>query len=270
MSYYGDIAEDASFQFVFTSRQFSTGTPFTLAGAPVLSCYETDSLVQTTTGITLTVDYDGVTGFNKVAVDTTDAFYEAGKDYMIVITTGTVDSVSVVGEVVGEFSIENRYMRGTNAAYTGTPPTAGAIADQVWDEVQSAHTTGGTFGEIATEIANILTDTGTTIPNTLSSITTNIDGVQGATVTKNAAYSNFVFPMRLSSDHYSAATAKTVTGERSIDGAAFASVTGTITEISDGFYQFDAVAADTNGDTVTWKFSATDCDDTSVTFKTST
>lgn len=32
-------------------------------------------------------------------------------------------------------------------AYTGTPPTAAAIADAVWDEVQSGHTTSGTFGK---------------------------------------------------------------------------------------------------------------------------
>ncbi len=38
-------------------------------------------------------------------------------------------------------------------------PTAAAIADAVWDELQSAHTGAGTFGEIATEIGNILTDT---------------------------------------------------------------------------------------------------------------
>lgn len=38
-------------------------------------------------------------------------------------------------------------------------PTAAAIADAVWDELQSAHVTVGSFGEIATEIASILADT---------------------------------------------------------------------------------------------------------------
>lgn len=108
----------------------------------------------------------------------------------------------------------------------------------------------------------ILTDTGTTIPGLISNL-------QGATVTKNAAFSDFEFVMKLTSDHYTAATSKTVTGERSIDGGAFASVSGTIAEVSAGVYQFDALAADTNGDSICWKFSATDCDDTIVTFKTS-
>ena len=45
-----------------------------------------------------------------------DAFYATGEDYSIVITTGTVGGVSVVGYVVGTFSIQNRYTRGTDSA----------------------------------------------------------------------------------------------------------------------------------------------------------
>lgn len=87
-------------------------------------------------------------------------------------------------------------------------------------------------------------------------------------VVKNAALSNFEFPMVLTSDHYTAATGLTVTGERSIDGGAFVAVSGSIAEVSDGVYQFDALAADTNGDVITWKFSSATADDTVVTIKT--
>lgn len=38
-------------------------------------------------------------------------------------------------------------------------PTAATVAAAVWDALQTAHTTGGSFGEIATEIASILADT---------------------------------------------------------------------------------------------------------------
>jgi len=37
--------------------------------------------------------------------------------------------------------------RGTDSANTTTPPTAGAVADAVWDEARSGHVTTGTFGE---------------------------------------------------------------------------------------------------------------------------
>jgi hypothetical protein len=46
-------------------------------------------------------------------------------------------------------------MVGTDGANTTTPPTVGAIADQVWDEAQADHVTVGTFGIIASEIAAI-------------------------------------------------------------------------------------------------------------------
>lgn len=111
---------------------------------------------------------------------------------------------------------------------------------------------------VKAETAAILTDTGTTLPALIDDLA----------VKKNATFSNFEFLMVLTSDHITPATGLTVTGQRSIDGAAFAGVTGTIAEVSNGIYQFDAVAADTNGDVITWRFSSATADDTFVTFKT--
>lgn len=95
-----------TFYFKFTTRDFDTGAPQTLGGTPVISAYEDANLTQITAGITLTVDYDSVTGLNHVAVVATGANgYEDGKYYAFVITTGTVDGVSVVGETVHEIVI---------------------------------------------------------------------------------------------------------------------------------------------------------------------
>ncbi len=91
---------------MFTTRAFATGIPTVLAGTPVVSAYENDSATQITAGITLGVSHDSVVGMNLLTIVATGANgYEAGKDYNMVITTGTVDSVSVVGEVVGTFSL---------------------------------------------------------------------------------------------------------------------------------------------------------------------
>ena len=91
----------------FTTRAFATGIPTTLAGTPVVSVYENDSVTQITAGITLTADFDSVTGLNHLTIVLTGANgFEANKNYQAVITTGTVGGVSVVGEVVLEFSIE--------------------------------------------------------------------------------------------------------------------------------------------------------------------
>lgn len=101
-----DVTLEDTFYTKFTSRQFSTGAPFTLAGTPVVSAYEDANLTQITAGVTLTADYDSVTGLNHLAIVATAANgFENGKTYSLVITTGTVDSVSAVGEIVGEFTI---------------------------------------------------------------------------------------------------------------------------------------------------------------------
>lgn len=135
-----DITLADTFFAAFTTRAFATGIPTVLAGTPVVSAYEDAGLTQITAGITLGVDHDGVVGLNMLTVVATGANgYEAGKDYALVITTGTVGGVSVVGEVVAEFSI------GRSAA-----------------AVDLANGTDG-LGAIKTDTAAILVDTGTTL-----------------------------------------------------------------------------------------------------------
>jgi len=91
---------------MFTTRAFATGIPTVLSGSPVISAYENDSATQITAGITLGVSHDSVVGMNLLTIVATGANgYEAGKDYNLVVTTGTVGGVSVVGEVVGTFSL---------------------------------------------------------------------------------------------------------------------------------------------------------------------
>jgi hypothetical protein len=103
----GDFDPGAVVYFKFTTQRPSTGAPFTLAGTPALSVYKDNSTTQSTTGVTLTADFDSVTGLNHVAIDTSadGTFYVAGSFFDVVITTGTVDSVSAVGFVVGRFTL---------------------------------------------------------------------------------------------------------------------------------------------------------------------
>jgi hypothetical protein len=106
--YLGDFSAADVIDFKFTTFRPSTGAPFTLAGSPVVSVYKDNDLTQTTTGVALTVDFDSVTGLNHVRVTTTDAFYANGSEFECVITTGTVDSVSVVGSCVGRFTLRSQ------------------------------------------------------------------------------------------------------------------------------------------------------------------
>lgn len=494
MSGIPDFPLGQTIDFKFTTRAFATGIPTTLAGTPVVDIYEDNSLTQITTAETLTVDFDGVTGLNNLrVVATAGNGFGAGQSYAAVITTGTVGGVSVVGEVVAQFTIERsaalavtgdlddaaaagdpsttetimqyvkqivntlegttgiptypaaadpannvslaeairairddvtglagaamrgtdnaalasvvgaltdvaaagdpttadtlmQYvkqlintlegtagipvypasadpannvslaeairairddvtglagaaMRGTDGAYTGTPPTVVQIADGVWDEdIVAAHGTASTAGlllrvlgaaistrannatlnallgvadtagtdlpeQVWAETARILTantnfndldaagiraalgmaaadmdtqlggiqsdtdDIQTRLPAALVSgrMDADVGAIQSGVVTTianailpepNVALSNIVFIFRDSSGT-PVTGASGIAGARSIDGAAEAAVSGTIAEISNGMYQFDALAADMNGGKITFRFSAT-------------
>ena len=55
-----------------------------------MSVFKDSNLTQDTAGVTLTTNYDGVTGLNFVSISTSTAFYVDGSSYECVITTGTV------------------------------------------------------------------------------------------------------------------------------------------------------------------------------------
>lgn len=127
----GDFDASAVIYGKFTTRRFSTGAPYALAGTPALSVYKDNSTTQSTTGVTLTTDFDTVTGLNHFAIDTSadGTFYSAGSFFDVVITTGTVDSVSVVGEVVASFTIrKNSALKPATAGRTLVVDAAG-LAD---------------------------------------------------------------------------------------------------------------------------------------------
>lgn len=106
----GDIAAGRTIRRYFNTVNPSTGAPITLAGTPAVSVYKDGGLVESAAGVTLTVDFDARTGMHVVAIDTSadGVFYAAGSEYHIVLTAGTVGGVSVVGRVIGHFTISNR------------------------------------------------------------------------------------------------------------------------------------------------------------------
>ncbi len=167
----------------------------------------------------------------------------------------------VEGVKLTDTTTTNTDMRGTEGALTDKAgfslSTAGILA--IWHQLTSVIVTASSIGKLLKDNIDVLVSS----RSTPADITARSGAIQ-----KNAAFSNFEVLMVLTSDHVTPATGKTVTAERSIDAGAFAAVAGTIAEVSNGIYQFDALAADTNGNVVTWKFSATDCDDQFVTFRT--
>jgi hypothetical protein len=137
MQYLGDFAASATVDFMWSSNG-ADGASITRATNGTISVYKGNSATQTTTGVTDTEDFDGLTGVHHCRIATTDAFYATGNNYTVVLSGATIDG-KTVNAVLAHFSIQNRY--------APTPPTAAAVADAVWDEARSGHVADGSFGQ---------------------------------------------------------------------------------------------------------------------------
>lgn len=165
--YLGDFAAGDTIDFKFTTFRPSTGAAYTLGGTPAISVYKDNGTTESTSGVTLTADFDSRTGLNHVRITTSSdgTFYADGSQFEAVITTGTVDSVSVVGSCVGRFTL-----RAQAALY---PTTAGRKLDV------------STTGEAGIDFANIGSPTttvnlsGTTIKAVTDMVTANVIQISG-------------------------------------------------------------------------------------------
>ncbi|HEU4601381.1 MAG TPA: hypothetical protein VFS24_05410, partial [Steroidobacteraceae bacterium] len=115
----------------------STGASFTLGGTPAVSIYKDNGTTESTTGVTLTADFDARTGLNHLRVTTASdgTFYSAGSYFEAVITAGTVNSVSVVGQPVCAFTLNK-------AKVSSVTGSVASIASGGISESSFATTTG--------------------------------------------------------------------------------------------------------------------------------
>jgi len=146
---------------MFTTYRPSTGAAYTLAGTPVVRVYKNGSTTQHTTTYSVTADFDTITGLNYFTIDTSadGTFYAAGGQFTCVLEAGTVDSVSVVGTVVGTFSLNAvSALRPTTAGRT-LDVSAGGEAGIDWANVGSPTTVVGLTGTTIKTATDVETDT---------------------------------------------------------------------------------------------------------------
>jgi len=111
----------------------------------------------------------------EVQSECNDALVALGLDHMVSASVAGSDVAddSIIAKLVSKEStadwddfvnttdsLQALRDRGDASWITASPPTAASIADAVWDEATSGHTSSGTFGEqVKTDIDAILTDT---------------------------------------------------------------------------------------------------------------
>lgn len=109
---WGDYQDSNQTIYLYFNTVGTDGVAETLTSGAV-EIYEDGGDTQITSAETLTASADSVVGFNRLAVDLNDAGFETGKTYTVVLSGGTVDSVSVAGRIIGVFSV-GRYASATD------------------------------------------------------------------------------------------------------------------------------------------------------------
>ena len=191
----GDFAAGDTIDFKFTTYRPSTGAPFTLAGTPVVKVYKNNSDAESTAGITLTPDFDTVTGLNHVRITTGSdgTFYSNTGQFEVVITTGTVDSVSVVGACVGRFTLAAQ----TNKALTSSV-TVGTNNDKTGYSLSAGSITSSTFGSGA--ITNSVLASGAISNSTFASNAIGTSTIASGAITSSSFGADAITASALASD----------------------------------------------------------------------
>ena len=196
MQYQGDYAEDAIVYVMFntfTSNDPSASSTITDFINTDVHIHKDDGLTQrvNAAGITVSVDFDGITGSHMIKIDTSNdtvgGFWVTGSDYFVRIEGGTVDGATGgINAVVGHFSIENRY----NAIVDYDPPTKA--------EMDTGFAAVPTVTEIQAEMeengASILDTIRDLLPGSTIAAATDIPAMVG---TNNAALATVCTEARL-------------------------------------------------------------------------
>lgn len=106
MMYLGDFPTSAMIDFNWSSNA-SDGASVTRATNGTVSVYKANGTTQSTSGVTDTEDFDGLTGIHHCRIDTSadGTFYAAGGEFSVVLSAATIDG-ETVNAVLGHFSIE--------------------------------------------------------------------------------------------------------------------------------------------------------------------
>lgn len=106
MSNFGDFQQgDPVNAFFSTSDQAGAAATMTSGSATI---YKDGTTSSSTTGVSLSINVDSLTGFHRVTITTSSdaSFYSVGSTFSVVVA-GTVDSQSVRA-VIGTFSVQAR------------------------------------------------------------------------------------------------------------------------------------------------------------------
>ncbi len=136
--YLGDFAADATIPIYFTTNDGNGGAvaPSSAFENADVKIFKDGSATEklTQNGVVMTSPFNTTTGLHLLTIDTNIdtgdvGFWTTGSDYTAVLDPDeTVDGETVVA-VIATFSIENRFMRGTDSAALASVCTEGRLVE---------------------------------------------------------------------------------------------------------------------------------------------
>jgi hypothetical protein len=144
-NWYGNILEDATVTLTFNTfdADGESATVTDLTATDVIVTRDNSSSGTPGAGTTVGIGALTALGTNEITIDTSDTtdadFYEPGHDYKVRIVEATVDGKTVNAHI-GSFSIENRFVRGTDSAALATVLGA-AVGASISDDIAAIPTT---------------------------------------------------------------------------------------------------------------------------------
>jgi hypothetical protein len=218
----GDFRTGKTVRKMFNSNAVA-GESITLATNGTVSAYKDGGTTQSTTGVTLTEDFDGLTGVHLVAVDTSadGSFYSAGSDFEVVLSGATIDG-KAINATLFSFSLENRSPLMPTTDGRKLDVSAGGEAGVDWANVGSPTTTVGLSGttvKTATDVEADTADIQSRLPAALVSgrIDASVGAMASGVLTATAIAADAITDAKVASD----VTIASVTG-------AVGSVTGNV------------------------------------------
>lgn len=132
MNYYGDFLENETIYLIFNTFD-ADGASCTITDLATtdIHVHKDGSTTQrsSSSGFTLAIDFDGITGNHLITIDTSDntdaGFFATGSDYQVRIEGVTV-ATQTLNSWVGSFSIENRNIKSDAA-------TPSQVKDEIVD-----------------------------------------------------------------------------------------------------------------------------------------
>lgn len=305
----GTVRPGSTIRIPFSTFDKDDGSSITMtnfAAADIL-VYKDGGTTEraSTSGFTATTDFDTKTGKHLAVIDladnTTAGFWNAGSEYLVAIDAVTVDAVTTGGWVarfnIGYPGANLDTTIATLSSQTSFTLTAGpaeddalnghwAIIHDIASAVQRATVlisdytgstktvtlaAGATFTAAAGDNISIM-DLAPLQPTVMGrQVLVGTDGrTQNAGgLRQGVALPKFTFAMTDSTNH-APSSGFTVSGTVRIDGGPAASLTDTITDLGNGWYEVDISASEMNGKVIALLFTAAGADPLPVTLLTYT